>query len=1040
MRAAASMGMPGIAMTDHDHVSAAVKFTQCCRQYGVKPILGAEVTMEDGTHLTLLAETRAGYANLCRLLTSAYADGGRLTPRLRWSHLPGLSSGLICLSGCIKGRIAGHVARHEYDAAKAMAQRLAGWFGGAFYLELQDDRTPDSARVARELAMLGDAIGVPSVATNNVHYAASAAFAAHDLLRCVRAGVTVRDIHPERPFNNQRWLKNTREMQDLFGWRPDALANTVRIADHCEDVLPGGADITPRFDGDAARELRRLAYEGAKRRYRTITAQALSPTLRGRLEHELSVITTLGYADYILMVRDVVRWARAQGIRATGRGSAADCCVAYCLDLTDVDVIARNLPFARFLKPGKTPDIDMDFPSSRRDEVFEHVVTTYGEENTGVVCTFHTYWARSAVRDIGKALALPADALSFLASHLSHFVHASEIGSAFDTYAELRPHKALREQFQILFTLCASIAGFPRHMGSHSSGVVISRVPLATIAPLTPSARGITQIWTLDKDDAETVGAIKFDILALRMLSAVADAEDDLRESHPDFRYDDIPIDDTATYNMIQSGKAIGAFQFESAAQLALAVTLQPTHFEDLVASVALIRPGPVRGNVVNRFVAARNGYARADVLHTALETALAKTYGCVVFQEQVNDVFQAMTGCSEADADAMRKALTKHTKEGTLDQAGMEFIARARARHPDLRPKTAYMIWKQIEGWAGYGFIEGHAAAFALTGYRTAYLSVHHTAEFFAGIMSEQPMGFYSANTLAAEARRRGVRVLPLDINESGDKCHGDGDEIRLGLRLLSDLRADDIAAILAARDRAPFASLLDFCARLPLRRDALENLILAGAFDALHSERRGLLWALDQTIGAALSYRATGGVQRELALGDAARLATPCSDIDDFSEWERFLWTWRLTGVTAECHVMSHFRERLAARGFITASQAQEANDGAVVRVAGINIRPHRPPTRSGKPVLFSSLEDETDILQLITFGEAIDRCTSVFLLSQAVMVEARVQRKGKGVTLIVQRAAPFRVPRLAQEVSQGYPARPTLPVIAPTEYQVK
>ncbi len=873
VRRAADLGIPALAMTDHNNTAAAVKFHGLCKGYGIRPILGAELTMEDGTHLTLLAKDRPGYACVCRLISQGYAYGGRLTPRVPWEAVFGcmdvwvdgcgdqaavavlteaaalcrhsrmslagiqgrcdVADGLngmrnepfteagfplttcgndeidslahvICLSGCRRAKIASLIREHRYEEAREWAERLRDLFGAEnFFIELQDDLTPHCARVNRELAMLADRIGVGVVATNNVHYATKEDFIAHDILRCVATKTKREEPHPDKPLNAERYLKSSREMTELFAWRPDAIANTIRIAEQCGDALPNPGDVTPRFHvpegkGDADAYLRHLTYKGGAARYGKLTEKMLR-----RIEHELGVITTMGYSDYFLMCWEIVRWARKQGIRATGRGSAADSCVAYCLTLTDVDVIQRNLPFARFLTEGRVPDIDMDFPSERRDDVFRYIVQKYGEAHVGMVCTFHTYWAKGAVRDIGKALSIPSDALEWLSDNLSGFIDADRLEEAFTKYAELRPHATIKDRFKLLFQCAAKIAGFPRHIGTHSSGIVISRLPLADIAPLQPSARGITQIWELDKDDAEQIGAIKFDVLSLRMLSAVVDAENNIRRDSLDrinrmermgnigvqppsknplypvnpvqktpFSYDRIPFNDRDTFRMIRAGKAVGTFQFESAAQMSLAVTLNPEHFEDLVAAVALIRPGPIQGHVVQKFVACRNGWMRADVIHPALAPVLAKTYGCVVFQEQVLGVVAAMTGCTEAKADKFRKSITQHTKMGTMQKLREEFVEKSCAHWPDFDAERANRLFDQIQGWAGYGFTEGHAASFALLGYRSAYMSVHHPAELFAGLMNHQPMGFFNANTLAGEARRRGVRILPVDINASGDKC----------------------------------------------------------------------------------------------------------------------------------------------------------------------------------------------------------------------------------------------------------------------------
>jgi error-prone DNA polymerase len=1024
-RRAAELGLASLAMTDHNTLCGAVKFTESCRAYGIHPILGAEVTLEDDSHLTLLAENREGYGNLCQLLTHAHQEGGRLHPALPWTYIsPGSPlAGIICLSGCRKGKISRQIRTHQFQEALSTATGLREAFGrNRFYLELQDDWTPGSRLLCQTLTQLSEHLGVETVATNNVHYATPDDAIAHEILRAIGTGTTVSELHSDRPLNAERYLKSPQEMLSNFDWNLKALENALRIAERCSDVLPGGEEITPRWDGgDASRELRGRAFRGARERY-----GAMTPEIVARLNHEICVITTLGFADYFLLVRSIVEWARSRGIRCTGRGSAADSCVAYCLYLTDVDVIARGLPFARFLVPGKTPDIDMDFPSDRRDEVFQHIADTYGADRVARVCTFHTFLARSAVRDVGKALCLPTDALEFLSDRLHHFMRANAIEEAFERYSELKAHGSMKSRFKALFDLCRRISGFPRHIGTHSSGVVISRVPLASIAPLEPSATGILPIWTLDKDDAETVGAIKFDVLALRTLSAVADAERDIQRRDAAFRYDGIPLDDRETYAMIQSGKAIGTFQFESAAQMSLAVSLLPDHFEDLVAAVALIRPGPVRGNAVQRFVSARNGWTRADVMHPCLEPFLAKTFGCIVFQEQVDLSIAALTGCSHEDAERFRKSLIKHSKMGTMEVAEADFAKRTMRFRPEISPKRVREIWGQISGWGGYGFIEGHAASFALTGYKTAYLSVHHVAEYYAGLMNHQPMGYYSANSLAAEARRRGAEIRPVGINVSGSKCVAAWDAtcpnrgaIQLGLNLVAECTEEEVAYIIAARDEGgPFVSVLDFCVRTPLHRNKLENLILCGAFDAIEPARRNLLFALDETVGLAHTIRRNRANPETptlgLEYGAPGELETPtAADIPDFSAWSRMLWTWRLTGVCAEGNVFGRLRDRLRQSGVVTTREAQQMPGGSRVRVAGLNIRPHRPPTRSGRPVLFTTLEDEEDFLQVICIGEALDRCTATFLLSPAVIAEGVIERRGKGASLRVESVRSFRLP---------------------------
>ncbi len=1010
---AAEMGMPALALTDHDSLAAAVKFHATCHAYGIKPIFGAEVTLQDNSHLTLIALNSTGYATLCHLLTIAAQTGERLHPLLPTQALHDYNEGILCLTGCRHSNIVRLVETHKYTEARQTLETLIKIFGTErLFVELQDDLTPHSQRVCAELLQLAAECRVQAVATNNVHYARAQDFAAHDILTCIRHGIDLNTPHWARPLNSERYLKSEQQMRQLFGHCPQVLANSAAIASMCSDSLVQVSDFSPVHHCPAGTHeneyLRHLAYKGAQYRYRPFTK-----SVELRLQHELEIITSMGFANYFLLAWKTARWARSVGIRCTGRGSAADSCTAYALMLTDVDVISRNLPFARFLSPGKTPDIDLDFDASRRDEVFRFIAAEYGTEHVAMTCTFHTYRAKSALRDVGKALALPPELLKFFSKNIAHFVRAAHIEDAFSHVPELKPHLALTGQCKLLFNLCKCIAGFPRHIGTHSSGVVVFRQPLHTLAPMQPTARGILPLITLDKDDVEEVGGMKLDVLSLRILTAVEQASLQIAERVHGFQYNNIPVEDEDTYRLLRSGKAMGAFQLESPAQMALACTLESRQFEDLVASVALIRPGPIRSFAVRRFVACRNGWARADVLHPALQPVLAKTYGCVIFQEQVVQVLAAMTGVSEAEADGMRKRLSKHDRQGTMQQACDEFIARATAYHRDLTVEAAQMIWQQIESWSGYGFTEGHAASFAITAQRSAYISCHHPAEYFAALMSCQPMGYYSANSLAAEARRRGVTILSVDINASEEVCTTPThDSIRVGLRLVEELRQQDIEAILAARKQAEFHSLLDFCTRVPLHRNRLENLILCGAFQNLHTHTRGLLWRLDETIAQALLFRTEELTsQQAICFPRSSNVPTPCAhDIEDFSPYEKFQWEWRICGVASSCHPLAYYRDALSEQHIITAWQANRTNHNRRVRVAGLNLRPHRPPTRAGRTTLFTTLEDETDFIQIICTGQYMDACAPVFLTSPAVTVTGMVKHKGSGVSILVEAVEPL------------------------------
>jgi error-prone DNA polymerase len=1023
VRQAAQLGMPALALTDHNSLAGAVQFTKACADYLVQPILGVELTLSDQSHLTLLAQNPDGYANLCRLISAGFQYGGRLSPALPIEMLQQHSGSIVCLTGCRKGRFAALLRAHREEDALLELARLLNVYGANLYVELIDDHTPGSERLCRQMAALAHTHGVPVVATNNVHYALPESFRVHDVLRCIDENISTDTVSPIRPFNANQYLKSQAEMRALFSWEPDACMNTLRIAQLCEKGLPDAQDITPRWSTSGQKNpalyLRELTFVNAQNRYSNWTSQH-----EERLEYELNVIEQLGYTDYMLMAHKIVGYAKQKGMRVTGRGSAADSIVAYCLSLTDVDVIKRNLPFARFVAPGKIPDIDIDVDRLRRDELFRWITKEYGEENVAVCCTFHRYQAKGALRDIGKALSLPQEAMSWFSTHMNGFINADRVRAAFDTVAELKPYAASREQFSLLFDLCAEISDFPRHMGSHSSGVVISRIPLYHLAGVSPSARDVLPIVMLDKDDVEAAGAIKLDLLSLPNHSMVADAEDEIRRTDKDFAYDRIQDDDDETYKLLRSGKAMGVFQLQSPAQMALAQTLNPQHFEDLTASIALIRPGPIKTEAVRRFCESRNGWVRIAYLHYCLIPVLERTFGCVIFQEQVVQAIAVLMDISDTEADKIRKSLGKHAKAGTLPELRKHFIARACQVHRDLPVRNAHTIWDEIEGWSGLGFVEGHSASFALNAYKSAHMSTHHPAEFFCGLLNNQPVGYYAPNSLCAEARRRGVQILPLDINESDDKCHATPDSIRLGYRLVSGLRETDIALIVAEWQRKPFQSLLDFCFRVALPIDALESLVLSGAFDRLHSHRRGILWRLNETVALARSMRQSSSLPSLDFMSANTPIAT---EIPAFSDWEALTWEWRITGVTTACHAMTHTRDYLSKYGVITTREAAQMPAKTRVTVAGVNVRPHRPGTRSGRPVLFTTIEDETDFLQATCFGEVIDKYTTVFLLSLAVIVRGTIERRGNGAALMVEKAKPLMLSEAAKVESVSIPVRP-------------
>ncbi|HYF92265.1 MAG TPA: DNA polymerase III subunit alpha [Symbiobacteriaceae bacterium] len=1034
---AALQRMPALTLTDHDNVSGAVRFQKKCLDAGLLPIQGAELTLQGGHHLTLLATGPTGYATLCRIITAAHIGmdpahmgaGGllslapghqRLQPAAPMSVFSYGTEGLIALSGCRRGEVPSLILRGRLAEAEAAARRYAAWFPGRFYLEVQDDRLPGERMLHSALRELGEHLGLPLVATGNVHYRTREEFFVHDLLTCVRTLTRLDQPHAERRLNAENYMKPPALMAERFRDLPDAVTGTLKIAEQCSPSLDLGAKLFPQYDVpqgmSALAYLRQLVYEGARRRYGRITEK-----VETRLEHELRIIGQLGYEDYFLLVWDVARYARSRGFRGAGRGSAADSAVAYCLFITDVDAIARGLLFERFmsLERAEKPDIDIDFDARYRDEVANYVYRKYGYDRVASVCTYNTFHARSAIRDLGKAMGFAEPEIDFLAKRMPYFAGADDILEVMGRLPELRQSGIPWHKFEQLLQACAKIARLPRFMGTHLGGLVISRRPLLEVTPLQMAAKGCA-VCQFDKEYVEDLGLVKLDLLSLRTFSAVDDASRMLEVGG--FDYERIPSEDRETYEMLGTGETVGVFQLESPAQRALQARLGADRFEDIVASVAIIRPGPIKGNMVEPFLARRHGQEEITYLHPKLEPILSKTYGVVLFQEQVIEIATAVAGFSPGEADQLRRVMTKARNKEDMVAIGRLFVEKAMQAGVD--PAVADTIFSYVQGYASYGFCEAHAAAFANTAYKTAYLVRHHPAEYFAALMSAQPMGYYPINTLAGDAARRGAGLLPVDINRSEPAFTVEewspeawdafwrhegghrppypalGKAIRIGLKQVKGVGKPVYDAIMEGRG-AGFTSLLDFCRKTEgkVPRDSLEALVLAGAFDCLHGNRRELLWQVPHALEAA---RAVDSPQGMLEF-EVERRALP-----DFSPSEKYLKEYELLGLMVRGHYMVFAREDLKRQGYLTAAQAKQAERGALVKVAGVAVRPHRPPTKSGRIVVFLSLEDETGLVDLTIFEDVYQRYGHLIFTDPRPPLAAlgRVERRGGHVSVTVTR----------------------------------
>ncbi|PKM80207.1 MAG: error-prone DNA polymerase [Firmicutes bacterium HGW-Firmicutes-14] len=1017
--AAADMDMPALALTDHNNLCAAVHFNKLALKAGIKPITGVELTLEDGSHLTLLAKNPLGYSNLCRIITTAHLGSPRTAPRARYETLSSCNEGLIALSGCRRGKIPGLILDGKYSAAEESAVGLVNVFGkDNFFIELHNDFLPGNRSLNRSLAELAGRLGLETAAANNVHYTGKEQFKIHDLLTCIRTLTRLDDIHPERRLNAENYLKTAGEMKEIFCDYPRAVANTLMIGEMCEPALAAGDRLFPAFTDlppgeTAAGFLRYLTFEGAGQRYRCLTQNIIS-----RLEHELDIICRLGFEDYFLLVWDAVNFARREKIRYAGRGSAADSAVAYCLYITEVDSIARGLLFERFmsLERAQKPDIDIDFDSRYRDRVSAYLYRKYGSDRVATVCTYNTFRARSAFRDLAKAMDFPIGEIDRLAKRLP-YIHSDQIDLAVERFPELRESGIDAPRFRELLGCCAAVSGFPRFIGTHLGGIVISRQPLASVVPLQEATKGVV-VTQYDKEFIEDLGLIKLDLLSLRTMAAIEDAALTIRETVSEFDYDAIPMNDSATFEMINKGETAGVFQLESPAQRSLQSRFKASGIEDIIASVALIRPGPIKGNMVEPFIARRQGQEPVTYLHPKLKPILEKTYGVVLFQEQVIEIATVIAGFTPGEADRLRRVMTHARSHREMADIGAEFIRKAVAN--GTGSEIAETIFSYIMGYASYGFCEAHAAAFATTAYRTAYMIRHYPAHFFAALLSHQPMGFYDPNTLCVEARRRGVTVLPPDINLSGSYFTVENNSLRISLRQIKGVKENTLERILTARKDGPFTSFEDFLCRTTVDKDVLVNMISCGGFDNLHPSRRQLIWAVSTAaIPTAISGSACSTTTGPTTAGSLAGLTTAGSitgamaalpDIPDFTSREKFNMEYEMLGIDIHRHYMSYLRSRLDSRGVVSSRNLRKAKEGSLITTAGLPIRPHRPPTRTGKVAAFFSLEDEFGLTDVTVFEKTYQKYGALLFTKPVppLQVSGILQHRGNGFSIIARRIA--------------------------------
>ncbi len=1025
---AAALGYPALALTDHDSLAGLVAHATACQAAGVRPIAGCEVTLVDGahpghsSHLTLLARDAVGYRSLARLVSTARLAGPKGAPGATLGDLASCAAGLECLSGCRRGAVPTALLMGDEARARAALGALRDIFGAAHtWVEVQRPGLPDDARLSFDLARLARRAGVGLVATGNAHYARPEDRPLQDVLVCIRERVPLTRALPHLRPGGAWSLRSPAEMARRFADLPAALRGAAEVAGRCGFDLGHVDARLPTFPvppgATADSHLRYLALAGAQERYGDT---AVTGAVRDRLEHELGVIARLGLADYILIVHDIVQYARARGILCQGRGSSVGSAVCYSLGITAVEPLTHHLSFARFLDPGRTdpPDIDVDFPSDRdadhagREAVIQYVLSRW-DGHAALVATAITFRARSAIRDVGMALGLSPAQIDLYARECDRDASGADITSGTGVGASITTRgagsggggsgAAANPILQRLRDLCARLDGLPRHLGQHPGGMVVTRRPLAEVAPLEPARMVGRVIVQWDKDAAEDAGLAKIDILGLGMLTAIdrcfalVERETGTRPALHGFR-----CDDPRVYDAFCRSDTVGVFQLESRAQMTACLpALQPRSYEDLIAAVALIRPGPLQGHATRPFLRRRQGlepvrYPGGTAGRHLLEPILGETYGVILYQDQCIDVARAC-GLDAGEAAALRRAMSSARDPALMAALGDRIDQGLAAQGLDAGARAEVLT--SVQAFAGYGFVKGHSAAFAYLAYVSCWLKVYHPAAFCAALLNAQPMGFYAPEVVVQDAARHGARTLPVDLRHSRTDCTLERGAVRLGWRLVRGLGPSAWARLEGALDSGPFPADLDaLCVRACLEED--EAVALAGA-GALHC------YALDRH-QAQWQARAVARAARERWLPGLRAVVDHPVTLPPVTADDELRLDLRALGLTPGRHILEALRPALAHRALRRATDLAAVRPGALVEVAGQTISKQRPGTAHG--VVFLTLSDETGLLNALVLPPVYARDRAAIRGEALLWIGGVVERRDGAVTLRVVWARPL------------------------------
>ncbi len=1067
------LGQEAIAITDHGAMYGVIDFYKAAKAAGIKPIIGCEVYVaprsrhdrvhgidNESYHLVLLCENMTGYRNLCYMVSEAFLDGFYVKPRIDYELLEQYHEGLIALSACLAGELPRRLLEDDYDAALAAARRMAEIFGpDHFYLEMQDHGIEQQLAVNRGLRRIARDTGLPMVVTNDAHYITKDDAKMQDVLLCIQTQKTVDDPDRMKFETEEFYIKSEEELSALFPQDREALDNTVKIARMCNVEFEFGhyhlPDFTPPAGYTNDEYFEKLCWDGFAGRY-----PGGGETEKQQLRYEMEMIRQMGFVNYFLIVWDYVAYAKRSGIPVgPGRGSAAGSVVSYCLEITDVDPLQYNLYFERFLNPGRVtmPDIDIDFCVNRRQEVIDYVTEKYGKDNVAQIVTFGTMKAKGAVRDVGRALDMSYAEVDQVARLVPGTLNIT-LEEALRISPQLKARYDSEERVRTLIDTAMQVEGMPRNTSTHAAAVVITKEPVYHYVPLSKNDDTVVIQYTMTT--VEELGLLKMDFLGLRNLTVIDDAEQLIRRREPEFDIHAVADGDEATYQMLTAGRTSGVFQMESAGMTGVCISLHPQSIEDLTAIVALYRPGPMDN--IPKFVSNRHNPQQVSYAHPSLEPILSVTYGVVVYQEQVIDIFRKLGGYSLPQADNIRRAMSKK-KQSVIEAERHAFVhgdpdrSICGALQNGIPERTANEIYDQLLDFASYAFNKAHAVCYALVAYQTAYLKCHYPREYMAALMTSVLDNTTKISEYIAECKELGIDLLPPDVNQSDDQFTVGEGGIRFGLGAIKSIGIGFVKKLMEERQQGgPFASLEDFCQRLSgtdLNKRTVENLIKCGAMDCFGAYRSQLLRIYELVMDEVADSRKRN-VEGQIGLFDllepeeTAVHAVQLPNIPELSAREKMNMEKETTGLYLSGHPMDSYRDKVRQAGAVSIaailnafgeSETGKFQDGQTVAVAGVVTKVKSKTTKNNTLMAYVTLEDDTGAMELLCFSRVLGQYGGCLSENTAVLVKGKISaRDEKEPQLLtdsaipledVGTAAPEARPMPQQEIKTLYLRLPTM-----------